>query len=82
MPTLFDPIRLGGIDCKNRIFMAPLTRGRATHAHVPTDLIVAGAPSSTRVVHRAGRIVWRCPIPRCGGAVYRAPSPSAGRRAE
>jgi len=40
MPTLFDPIRLGSIDCRNRIFMAPLTRGRATHAHVPTDLMV------------------------------------------
>lgn len=39
MPTLFDPIRLGSIDCKNRIFMAPLTRGRGTHAHVPTDLM-------------------------------------------
>ncbi|MGJ7582201.1 alkene reductase [Variovorax sp. RHLX14] len=40
MPTLFDPIRLGSIDCKNRIFMAPLTRGRGTHTHIPTDLMV------------------------------------------
>jgi N-ethylmaleimide reductase len=29
MPTLFDPVRIGAIDCANRIFMAPLTRCRA-----------------------------------------------------
>ncbi|WP_419807793.1 alkene reductase [Sphingomonas sp.] len=40
MPTLFDPIRLGDIDAANRIFMAPLTRGRSTPAHVPTDLMI------------------------------------------
>ena len=40
MPSLFDPIRIGAIDAPNRIFMAPLTRTRATDAHVPTDLMV------------------------------------------
>jgi 2,4-dienoyl-CoA reductase-like NADH-dependent reductase (Old Yellow Enzyme family) len=40
MPSLFDPIRLGVIDAPNRILMAPLTRGRATRAHVPTPLMV------------------------------------------
>lgn len=39
MSTLFDRIRLGAIDAPNRILMAPLTRGRATHAHVPTPLM-------------------------------------------
>jgi N-ethylmaleimide reductase len=39
VPSLFDPIRLGALDCPNRIFMAPLTRGRATRAHVPTQLM-------------------------------------------
>lgn len=39
MPTLFDPISLGAIDVPNRILMAPLTRGRATRAHVPTPLM-------------------------------------------
>lgn len=38
-PTLFDPIKLGAIDAPNRILMAPLTRGRATRAHVPTDIM-------------------------------------------
>lgn len=28
--TLFDPLRMGAIEAKNRIFMAPLTRGRST----------------------------------------------------
>ncbi len=39
MPSLFDPIKLGAIDCQNRIVMAPLTRGRATREHVPTELM-------------------------------------------
>ncbi|AEI38128.1 alkene reductase [Zymomonas mobilis] len=40
MPTLFDPIRLGAVTAKNRILMAPLTRGRATRDHVPTDIMI------------------------------------------
>ena len=39
MPTLFDPIRLGAVEAPNRIVMAPLTRGRATRAHVPTPIM-------------------------------------------
>jgi N-ethylmaleimide reductase len=39
MPTLFDPIELGGIHAPNRILMAPLTRGRSTREHVPTPLM-------------------------------------------
>ena len=39
MPSLFDPIKLGAIDAPNRILMAPLTRGRATREHVPTELM-------------------------------------------
>jgi len=41
MPTLFDPIRIGDLTCPNRIWMAPLTRGRGTRGHVPTDLMAA-----------------------------------------
>jgi len=39
MPTLLDPIQLGSISAPNRIVMAPLTRGRATRAHVPTAMM-------------------------------------------
>jgi 2,4-dienoyl-CoA reductase-like NADH-dependent reductase (Old Yellow Enzyme family) len=39
MPTLFDPIRIGSIDCPNRVLMAPLTRGRATREGVPTPIM-------------------------------------------
>jgi len=39
MPTLFDPITIGRLTCPNRIWMSPLTRGRATRDHVPTDLM-------------------------------------------
>lgn len=39
MPSLFDPIRIGAIEAPNRIFMAPLTRARATREHVPTPIM-------------------------------------------
>ena len=39
MPTLFDPIKLGAVEAPNRIVMAPLTRGRSTKEHVPTDIM-------------------------------------------
>ncbi len=37
--SLFDPITLGAIEAKNRILMAPLTRGRATNKNVPTEMM-------------------------------------------
>jgi N-ethylmaleimide reductase len=40
MTTLFTPLKLGTLDAKNRVFMAPLTRGRSTKDHVPTSLMV------------------------------------------
>ena len=40
MPSLFDPVQLGDIAAKNRILMAPLTRGRSTPEHVPTDIMI------------------------------------------
>lgn len=39
MPSLFDPLTIGDTLCPNRVLMAPLTRARATRAHVPTDLM-------------------------------------------
>jgi 2,4-dienoyl-CoA reductase-like NADH-dependent reductase (Old Yellow Enzyme family) len=39
MPSLFDPIRLGDLDLPNRVFMAPLTRARATEDRVPTEIM-------------------------------------------
>jgi len=39
MTTLFDSIKVGRLTCPNRIWMAPLTRGRGTRDHVPTDLM-------------------------------------------
>jgi 2,4-dienoyl-CoA reductase-like NADH-dependent reductase (Old Yellow Enzyme family) len=39
MPSLFEPIKLGATLCPNRVIMAPLTRGRATRDHVPTELM-------------------------------------------
>ena len=39
MPSLFDPVTIGGLNLKNRIWMAPLTRGRATKEAVPTPVM-------------------------------------------
>ncbi len=39
LPSLFDPIAVGGLTLPNRILMAPLTRGRATREHVPTAMM-------------------------------------------
>ena len=39
MPSLSEPITVGAVLCPNRVFMAPLTRGRATRDHVPTALM-------------------------------------------
>jgi N-ethylmaleimide reductase len=47
MATLFDPLTLGNLQLKNRIFMAPLTRNRATADGVP------GVLASTYYAQRA-----------------------------
>jgi len=38
-PNLFTPIKLGAIECPNRIFMAPLTRAWAGEEHLPNELM-------------------------------------------
>ncbi|MFC4892056.1 alkene reductase [Pseudofrancisella aestuarii] len=40
MSILFNPIKLGSLELKNRIIMAPLTRCRADQNRVPTDDMV------------------------------------------
>lgn len=37
---LFTPLTLGDIDCRNRVFMAPMTRSRADANDCPSDLHV------------------------------------------
>jgi N-ethylmaleimide reductase len=39
MTNLFSPLKVGALTVPNRIFMAPLTRCRATAEHVPTALM-------------------------------------------
>ena len=41
MTSLFDPIQFGAISARNRIVMAPLTRGRSVDAHVPVTALKA-----------------------------------------
>lgn len=40
MPNLFDSIDIGPYTLRNRIFMAPMTRGRATAEGVPTEVMI------------------------------------------
>ncbi|VDB93777.1 unnamed protein product [Peniophora sp. CBMAI 1063] len=40
VPKLFQPIKVGNVDLKHRIVLAPLTRFRADDNHVHTDLAV------------------------------------------
>ena len=39
-PALFQPARVGNIQLKHRVVLAPLTRNRANVAHTHTDLAV------------------------------------------
>ncbi|MBE7506946.1 MAG: alkene reductase [Planctomycetia bacterium] len=39
LPHLLSTFDLGGLHLRNRVFMAPLTRGRAGHQRVPNDLM-------------------------------------------
>lgn len=39
MKSLFDPVSVGNLTLKNRIVLAPMTRGRAGDARIPNDLM-------------------------------------------
>ena len=39
-PALFSPLQVGDMKLGHRVVLAPLTRYRASDAHVPTDLVV------------------------------------------
>ena len=57
MPSLFDPITIGAITCPNRIFMAPLTRGRATREH-PSLTLGVSPRGATMLLHAAKAWAW------------------------
>ncbi|MEE4190938.1 MAG: alkene reductase [Halieaceae bacterium] len=40
MDSLFTPVRLGGLNLRNRVVMAPMTRSRAEAGDMPTPLMV------------------------------------------
>jgi len=76
MPTLFDPIKIGRLICPDRIWMAPLTRGRATRAHVPTDLMAAyytqRAAAGLIISEATGITVEGSGWPYAGGRIFPA----------
>ena len=38
--ALFAPVKIGTMELQHRVVMAPLTRYRASDAHVPTDMML------------------------------------------
>jgi len=39
MKTLFDPVKIGKLNAKNRVFLAPMSRLRANIDRVPNELM-------------------------------------------
>ena len=83
MPTLFDPFKIGPLACPNRIWMAPLTRGRGTREHVPTELMAtyyAQRASAGLILTEAtnGISCGRQRLALCGRALGRCRLPSRG----
>jgi N-ethylmaleimide reductase len=76
MPTtLFDPLQLGDIVCANRIFMAPLTRNRAT--------VGSDAPNDLHTLYygqraRAGLIISEATQVSANGKGYAGQGPTPG----
>ena len=63
---LFGPCKLGGLELRNRLVMAPMTRNRATAEHVPTELM------ATYYAQRAsaGLLITEGTAPSPNGAGY------------
>jgi len=40
MTSLFQSLQMGALSLPNRILMAPMTRGRGTREHVPTEMMI------------------------------------------
>ena len=65
-PSLFQPIALGDMELRNRVIMAPLTRGRSGSDRIPNDLNVKYFPQSGMtqkeiVEATAARVGYRMP---------------------
>ncbi len=60
MPDLFDPVKIGSVELKNRIVMAPLTRSRAAAGFVPgllAPLYYAQRASAGLIISEATQIM-------------------------
>ena len=79
MPTLFDPIRLGGLDLPNRFIMAPLTRMRADpETRAPTALVAEQYTTEIKdLTARCARVQQWVPLGAVRAAGATAPEPGA-----
>ena len=55
MTDLFTPLQLGQLTLQNRIFLAPLTRCRASEGHIPNKLMADyyGASPASMTLRRS-----------------------------
>lgn len=63
---LFSPFKLGGLELKNRVVMAPMTRCRATQDHLPTEPMIKYYADRAD----AGLIITEGTAPAANGAGY------------
>ncbi len=63
---LFEPFQLGRITLQNRVVMAPMTRNRATAAHVPTPIIATYYQQRASI----GLLITEGTAPSADGAGY------------
>ena len=74
---LFDPLRLGAIELRNRIVMAPMTRMRAGPGHAPTPLnaeYYAQRASAGMIVTEGTAVSPQAQgFPECAGHLHRRP---------
>ena len=72
---LFEPIELGDLTLSNRIWMAPLTRSRATPERVPTPMMTehyVQRASSGLIIAEATNVAPQSNAWECAPGIFRA----------
>ncbi len=72
---LFKPLELGGLHCPNRIWMAPLTRSRATPDRIPTPMMLehyVQRVSSGLIIAEATNVAPQSNAWECAPGIFRA----------
>ena len=82
MSNLFSPIQLGDLQLANRIWMAPLTRSRATPERVPTPMMTehyVQRASAGLIIAEATNVALRSNAWECTPGIFTAEQIAAWR---